>query len=278
MTVNYQGKVQQILPEAGDTRPLRGLYLEAELPCSGRLGPYVYGNFVTTMDGRISLMDGETGQERVPGTIADPRDWRLFQELAARADVLLTSGRYLRDLKAGTAQDILPLGSDAGFADIHAWRARQALSPQPDIAVISSSLEFRVPELFAEQGRQVHVLTTRDAPGAREHSLRDQGANVLRVGAGSRVAGDAVVAMLGSMGYRRVYSVTGPWGFHSLVEAGALDSLFLTWRQRLVGGTGFSTILSGPPLSPPADFSLHWMYRDLEPVSADQLYLRLDRP
>ncbi len=277
MTVDYQGPVRQLLPDLTPERPLQGLYLDVELPDTGRLGPFVYANFVTTLDGRISLTDPSTGDEGVPGSIADPRDWRLFQELAARADVLLTSGRYLRDLKAGTAQDILPLGSGDAFADIRSWRLDRGMSAQPDIAVISASLGFQIPSLFREQGRHIHVLTTREAPENRARALERDGASVLRLCAGSRVAGDRVVTALGELGYKRLYSVTGPWVFHSLVEADALDSLFLTWRQRLVGGTGFSTIMSGPALATPADFSLRWMYRDLAPTAAEQLYLRLDR-
>lgn len=74
------------------------------------------------MDGRIAgALPGERRQ-RVPAATANPRDWRLYQELAGHADVLITSGRYLRDLDASRAQDILPLGSDEAFADIRQWR------------------------------------------------------------------------------------------------------------------------------------------------------------
>jgi len=48
----------------------------------------------------------------VPDSVANPRDWRLFQELAAQADVLVMSARHLRELAAGAAQDSLRL-SDA---------------------------------------------------------------------------------------------------------------------------------------------------------------------
>jgi len=44
----------------------------------------------------------------VPRAIANERDWRLFQELSAQADIFLTSGRYLREWAKGQAQEILP--------------------------------------------------------------------------------------------------------------------------------------------------------------------------
>ncbi len=275
MTTDYQAPVLRILPDAGEPEPLQGLYLNAPLPDSGRLGPFVYGNFVTTLDGRISLHDEETGVEGVPPSIADPRDWRLFQELAARADALITSGRYLRDLKAGTAQDVLPLGTGPAFADLRQWRQDQGLPAQPDVIVLSASLEFEPPQQLLDQGRRLVVLTTEQAADSQARRLMERGVEVRRICSGPRVGGAEAVRVIGDLGYRRVYSVTGPWVFHSLVEAGALDALFLTWRQRIVGGQDFSTITSGPQLRPPADFRLHWMYRDLAPHSVEQFYLCL---
>ncbi len=275
MTADYQAPVQRILPEPGEAEPLQGLYLNAELPESGRLGPFVYGNFVTTLDGRISLHDENTGVEGVPSSIADPRDWRLFQELAARADALITSGRYLRDLKAGTAQDVLPLGTGPAFADLRQWRHDQGLPAQPAVMVLSASLDFEPPAQLLEQQRRMVVLTTEDADADRAARLTEQGLEVLRICPGARVGGAEAIRAIGELGYKRIYSVTGPWVFHSLVEARALDALFLTWRQRIVGGQQFSTITSGTQLNPPADFRLHWMYRDLQPHSVEQFYLCL---
>jgi len=271
--------ILQLLPAGGldhAGRPLRGLYLNAELPVSGRSGPWVYSNFVSTLDGRISVKDEASGIEGVPPAIADPRDWRLFQELACRADVLLTSGRYLRDLKAGQAQDILPLASGPGFADLHQWRARHAMTAQPDVAILSASLDFSIPPLFAEQGRQLTVLTTDGAPVEGAERLRAAGVRVMRVGGGNRVCGKAAVAGLNGLGYRRIYSVTGPYVFHSLAEADVLDTLFLTWRHRIIGGTG-STFNSGPTLIPPVDMQLQSLYQDLAPGSAGQCFARFDR-
>ncbi len=275
MTVDYQAPVQRILPEPGTPQPLQGLYLGADLPDSGRYGPFVYANFVTSLDGRISLAGEGTGMEGVPASIADPRDWRLFQELAARADVLITSGRYLRDLGAGAAQDVLPVGSGDAFADLRAWRREQDMPDQPDVVVLSASLNFQPPEALLAQGRRIRVLTTEDAADDRARRLEDTGLEVIRLCPGPRVEGEHAIRAVGELGYRRVYSVTGPRVFHSLVAARAVDALFLTWRQRVVGGQTFSTITSGVTLNPPADFRMRWMYRDLAPGSAEQFFLCL---
>lgn len=258
------------------TRPLKGLYLNAALPDHGPAGPWVYANFVTTLDGRISLLNTRTGREGVPDTIGDPRDWRLFQELACRADVLISSGRYLRDLAAGTAQDILPLGNAPAFSDLHRWRRDHAMPPQPDVAVLSASLDFDLPPALVQQGRRITVLTTHGAPADRALRIEHAGARVIRTDEGERVSGRAVVEQLHTMGYKRAYSVAGPHVLHTLVRDGVLDTLFLTWRYRLVGGTG-SSVMNGPELKPPMDLQIRWLYQDLAPESAGQCFTRFDR-
>ena len=43
----------------------------------------------------------------VPKATSNERDWRLFQELAVQADIIISSGRYLRDYAEGQTQEIL---------------------------------------------------------------------------------------------------------------------------------------------------------------------------
>lgn len=258
----YTTPVQPLYPTAVDPVPLLGLYLDAPLPSSGRFGPWIYGNFIATLDGRIALVNRQTGHLAVPQDISDPRDWRLFQELAARADVLITSGRYLRDLRLGTAQDVLPLSSKPPFQDLHAWRTRHGYPPQPDVAVLSASLDFQLPPVLLRQGRRVTILTTRNAPAEAVARHEGSGARVVPVNTGGAVAGEAAARQLGQLGYRRAYSVTGPYVLHAFLEAGALDALFLTHRHRIVGGEGYSTIVEGEALEPPAELRLEWLYLD----------------
>lgn len=269
--------VAPLHPTGGcENRALKGLYLKAELPDHGRAGPWVYTNFVTSLDGRISLLNQRTGRECVPETISDPRDWRLFQELACRADVLISSGRYLRDLEAGAAQDVLPLGSSPEFADLHHWRREQGMTPQPDVAVLSASLDFIIPPMLLDQGRRITVLTTDSAPAERAHRLEKAGVQVIRTNSGGLVSGRAVIDQLNTMGYQRVYSVAGPQVFHTLARDGMVDTLFLTLRYRILGGTG-SSVITGPALEPPLDLEMRWMYRDLAPEEPGQCFTRFDR-
>ena len=56
------------------------------------------------LDGRIALPAAGRSSHQVPPAIANARDWRLFQELAAQADLLITSARYFRQSEDQEAQ------------------------------------------------------------------------------------------------------------------------------------------------------------------------------
>lgn len=240
---------------------LRGLYLRDPLLPPGwgeRL--FVYSNFVTSLDGRIATPDPRTGHGKVPPEIANPRDWRLFQELAAQADVLLTSGRYLRDLRDGLAQDVLPVSSKPEYADLHAYRADVGLPPQPDVAVMSFRLDFELPANLFEQGRKVYLFTSASLDSSDAARHRSAGAELVGFPDSNAIPA-GLVAHLQRAGYRRLYSVTGPRVLQGLAAAGALDALFVTTVHRLIGGEPSTTLLEGS-LTSPVDFDLTRLYFD----------------
>lgn len=267
----------QLFPPTGALVELTGLYLTAALETAPAVDrPFVYSNFVTSLDGRIAVPAPDGDRSMVPPQVANPRDWRLFQELAARADVLLVSGRYLRELAHGQAQDVLPLSPAPQFADLHAWRRRQALPPQPDVAIFSASLDFPLPAAALAEGRRLWVFTAADAPIAAERRLRAAGVDVVRAGDAAPPTA-AAIAYLGAQGYRRLYSIAGPLVLHSLLRAGLLNSLFLTTVQRCLGGPPL-TISEGPLLAEAVNFRLAWLYYDdAAAAPAGQLLARYDR-
>ena len=268
--------VLELFPDAGRPRALEGLYRDA--PLGGKSsGPFVYTNFVTSLDGRIAL-DGGGGQHRVPSAIANPRDWRLFQELAAHADVIVTSGRYLRDLSLGKAQDHLPVGEADAFADLRRWRLDRGMSAQPDIAILSYGLSFVLPDSLLRQGRNIHIFAAQPLNAAAVRHHEAAGARVHPAPPGEGVRGDFLVRALEELGYRNIYSVTGPKVMNTLVRDGVLDALYLTIRTRLIGGAAFETILEGPALVAAEDFRLASMYLDTAPgADPGQLFMRFDR-
>ena len=226
--------IRQLYPSTGQVA-LQGLYLAHDLRRLAVDKPFVYANFVASLDGRIAIPDPVKGGMKVPMQVANERDWRLFQELAIQADLVITTGRYLRDYAAGKAQEILRVYDDPRFADLKAWRAAQGLSPQPDLVVVSSSLDFPAPAALTHGGRRVIVVTDRRADKQRVKELEAQIGQVFVTGAAS-VQGKEFVGLMAAAGYRVIYSAAGPKIAHMLLAGGVLDRLYLTQVSRVLGG------------------------------------------
>ncbi len=272
--------VTQLYPLPPQELPLYGLYLghDVRREAAGLGRPLVYANFVASLDGRIAV-PGPTGSGLiVPRQVANSRDWRLFQELAVQADMVISSGRYLRDYASGHAQEILRVHDDPQFADLARWRAQQGLSPQPDIAVISASLDFPIPEALLAGGRRVVIFTTERADRQRVRELEAHAGQVVLAGE-TKVRGDRLVQAMAGLGYRAIYSASGPKVLHLLLAAGVLDRLYLTLANRLLGGDPFSSIVEGPLLAPAVGMRLRTAYYDDAGLDGlGQLFLRYDRP
>jgi riboflavin biosynthesis pyrimidine reductase len=270
--------ITQLYPLPTRERPLEGTYLAHELrqyrQISGKT--FLYANFVTSLDGRIAIPDPDGSGMVVPDNVANPRDWRLFQELAAQADLIISTGRYLRDWADGKAQEILRV-DDPEFTDLKEWRLAQGLSPRPDIAIISGSLNFPVPNVLTAGGRKVFVFTTANADPQRLAEIESQNVSVI-VSGETTVLGSQLVGRLSELGYRIVYSAAGPKVHHLLLEDGVLDRLYLTHANRLLGGQRFSSIVEGQLFSPAVDMTLNTIYYDSFGLDGlGQIYLSYDR-
>lgn len=265
-----QNTIRQLYPPTQRKFPLQGLYLNQNLRAlaEGSSAPFVYSNYVVSLDGRIAVPHPTRPGMVVPEATANPRDWRLFQELAVQADLLITTGRYLRDYADGRAQEILQVYNDPAFADLQSWRVDNGLSPQPDLAVVSGSLDFPIPPALTEGKRNVIIITTDQANPDRVRELEEQTGKVIPAG-GERVDGGQLVAALYGLGYHLIYSTAGPKILHMLLSAGKLDRLYLTHAGRVLGGSPFSSIVEGALLDPPADFVLKEIY--LDPLALDGL-------
>lgn len=242
--------VQLIYPPPARSLPLHNLYLSHDLR---RLGTatgqsFVYANFVSSLDGRIAVSYSGSQDLSVPKNVANERDWRLFQELAAQSDLIISSGRYLRDWAAGNAQEILQI-DDPRYADLRQWRTDNGLPPHPDIAILSNSLEFPIPEELTAGDRKVIVFTAGLPDSQRVRQIEAKAGRVIVAGDQS-VDGREMVEQLQSLGYRVIYSTAGPKILHTLLAADVLDRLYITITNRILGGSTFATIVDGPLLSP----------------------------
>ncbi len=253
--------VLQLYPLPSSERELRGLYLAHDLrQYANDETPYIYANFVTSLDGRIAVKQPRGKGMMIPKNIANDRDWRLYQELAAQADLIISSGRYLRDWAEGRAQEILQTG-DPRFADLRDWRIARGLKPQPDIAIISSSLDFPIPKVLTTNGRRAVFFTTAKPNTKRVREIEAKAGPVFVAGI-KRVTGRLLQKRIQELGYRVVYSAAGPQVLHLLLEGKVLNRLYLTHANRILGGQEFDSIVAGDLLKPAADFKLDALYFD----------------
>jgi riboflavin biosynthesis pyrimidine reductase len=252
-------KIIQLYPQLQHDLDLEGLYLQAD---SDEQKPLVYTNFITSMDGRIAIEHPVTGKRGVPEFITNPRDWRLYQELAARADVLLVSARYLRELAKGEAQAGLPVSDEPAFQDLKAWRRQQSMTAQPAVVILSASLNLPLSQVCEELDRDVYVATGEQADTDTIEKIESSGAKVLYAGKGKQVEGQKLIEQLNSKGYQQIYSIAGPGVLETLLRAGVLGRIYLTQVHRMIGGASYDTLFEGQMLMPPADFKLRVLYFD----------------
>ncbi len=254
--------VLTLYPPAAE-RPLTGTYLDEDIRELGTTRkPFVYANFVSSLDGRIAVIEPERAESFTLDEAASSADWRLFQELQAHATCLITHGGYLRALAAGKLDDILQVGVSEQSRDIGAWRAQHGLDRQPAVAIASTSLEFTLPPSLHAHSQPVFILTTAAASSERRKAWEKRGYPVIVTGDGNFVEGAAMVRAVGDLGYERLYLLTGPTMLQSVLRDRVLSRLYLTMTHQIVGGDHFHTLASGPLLGAAGGLKLRTLYFD----------------
>lgn len=269
--------IMQLYPQPARERSLKGTYLAHNVRqfASGNRA-FVYTNFITSLDGRIAIHNENTQEMQIPELIANDRDWWLFQELASQADIIISSGRYLKDWAQGNAQEILQV-DDPRFAELRNWRRSQGLSPQADFAIVSSSLNFPIPDILTACGRKVVVFTTADPKPERVKAIEKKGVQVIVAGNRKSVNGATMVNNLTELGYRTIFSSAGPKVLHLLLTSHILDRLYITHTSRILGGNPYASIVEGERLNPTVDFNLSSIYLDPSgPGGLSQLFMTYD--
>ena len=263
----------RLIPAPQQDVKLAGLYLAHQLhKRDGNGHPFVYSNFVTSLDGRIAVAGEHRQSHEVPPAITNLRDWRLYQELAGQADILITSGRYFRQSIVGEAQDFLPVGSQPEYEDIRLWRQEQGLAAQPDIAIMSASLDIPVESLAPYHKRKIYIFTGEQADAARIRLLESTGVHVMQAGTGRQVDGKLMIEQLAAEGYQSIYAIAGPWVFHTLLTAKVVNRLYLTIACQLLGGIDYDTLVEGTQLSPANGMRLVSLHHDTHAPSGSQLF------
>ena len=254
--------IRELYPNSRE-HPLRGLYLAHRLHELGLPDlPFVYGNFVSSWDGRIALRDARSGESRLPEALMSGSDFRLLLELHAQADCLITHGGYMRAIAQGRLDDLLQVGTIKGHKDLAAWREANGLAPQPAICIASGSLDFPVPESVKRHGQRVFVATGRSADAARVRRLEREGYEVVIAGGGPAVEGRPLVNALAQRGYRSAFLLSGPRMLETMLRDGVLSRLYLTLVHRLLGGEHFHSLIEGPEMHVAGRLKLAALYLD----------------
>jgi riboflavin biosynthesis pyrimidine reductase len=216
------------------------LLAEADLASlAGDARPYVFFNFVESVDGRATI-DGSS------------------RPLGGEGDLEMLLG--LR-----TIADAILIGTGTVRAEGYGRLLSPLRRPQPPLAVLISR-RFDIPweaGLFAAPDQPVVIYGPADAGPAPDVAAPVE---VVRL---EECTPANALADLRARGVRALLSEGGPSLFAAFLAAGLVDELFLTLSPLLTGDVTQTGILAGPRLSVPARFALSWVLR-----SEDELFLR----
>lgn len=249
----------RLYPVPSTPRPLAGTYLAHNLRALGASGrPFVYANFVTSLDGRTSQIDRELGRLRPPAPISNDNDWRLYLELAAQADAVVTSSSRLHAMLAEDRAAIHCVEAiDEG--DIGDWRREQGLHAMPICIVLSKTLDLPIDQLLALPHCELVIMAGAGADPATAERLRAGGIDV-RITPQRWVVGDDIRTLARERDFRTVYAIGGPDIVYTLLDARLLDRLYLTVAHLALAGRDYDTLTRGDTLMPPFGFRLNELY------------------
>ena len=155
--------------------------------------------------------------------------------MTAQADVILTGAGYLNRIVTNSreAQHIFSQFDRGGeFEMLGEWRTQNGFkSRNPDIVIVSRSLNFEIPNLVVKSDRKITIFTTY-AKSESEEASKLKEDNVVLVGAGEKsVDGNEMITHLADEGYKVIKMTTGPRILSILLAAGVLDRLYITRVQ-----------------------------------------------
>jgi riboflavin biosynthesis pyrimidine reductase len=252
-------RLVRLYPGPPQETALAGTYLAHSLHLLGTpAAPFVYADFVFSLDGRIALQDPTTGGVRLPEELRSESDFRLLLELEAQADCLVTNSGYLRAVAAGRLDDILEISRP----DLVDWRRENGLPPQPDVVIVSSSLDFPIPASLAHRRQRVFVATGASTPRDEIDPLRARGFDLIIAGTGGYVEGAALTSALSGLGFRSIFLLAGPRLLETMLRGGVLSRLYATIVHRILGGEGSQSLVSGLEFGPAGRLCLSSLYHD----------------
>ncbi len=273
-TVSMQKKLLRFYPQPADYCAIKGLYLAHQVHNLGTPeSPFVYANFLSSLDGRIALEDISRSITYIPEHLTTATDFRLFMELHAQADCLITHGGYMRALGENRLGNILQIRDK----DLVQWRRNNGLKAQPAVIIASASLNFPMHKSLQEHAQNVYIATGRNADPERIRFWQNLGYPILITGENRMVQGAQLTHELGRLGYKSIYLIAGPQMLDTMIREKQLTRLYLTITHQLIGGKDFRTLLTGSTLGPEGNLTLESMYYDdCSPAGTGQLFMQFE--
>ena len=198
----------------------------------GRLGfrgPVVYSNFVSSLDGVVTLGSALSAGSLISGKY--PADRFLMGLLRACADAVMIGAGTLRATPGHlwTAAHVYPELA-ASFAEL---RRKLGRSTDPQFVLVTAS--GQVDPAHPAMVKGAMVMTTRD--GARAIGTRlPATCEIVELGTGVALDMVEVLEALRARGLQVLLTEGGPHLLGQLIDRGLLDELFLTVSPVLAGG------------------------------------------
>ncbi len=270
-----QKKLLQLYPDYCEKISTQGLYLAQQLQQLGTTAaPFVYANFLSSLDGRIALEDANH-RTYIPKRIKTASDFGLFMELQAQADCIITHGGYMRALAEGLLGNVLQVNDK----DLVEWRRNNGLTPQPAVIIASAGLNFSVHAGIQDAAQSVYIATGKNADPERIRYWQNLGYRLLFTGEDRNVQGAPLIHALSGLGYKTIYLVAGPQMLDTMIRDKQLSRLYLSMTHQLIAGQDFRTLLSGPILGAEGNLKLEALYYEQDsPPGSGQFFMQFGLP
>ena len=211
------------LPSYALPEELRRLY--------GQIGfadPVVYSNFVSSVDGVVSLGSGTSAGSVISGKY--PADRFLLALLRACADAVVIGAATLRAAPGHlwTPAHVFP---DLAV-EFAALRTTLDRSPEPRLVILTASGRLNREHPALKKGA---IIITTEAVAKRIGSRLPRSCEVIGLGKGKAVNVKHAFRELRNMGFDVLLTEGGPRLMGELVKSGLLDELFLTISPVVAG-------------------------------------------
>jgi riboflavin biosynthesis pyrimidine reductase len=258
------------MPQSPRLMPLKTLWTGKQgkaLPLSARLArlygsfrlprsdspPYIFSNFVTTLDGVVSL---RTRGHAAGGDISgfNAQDRMVMGLLRAVADVVIVGSGTLA---ADTQQVWTPEGICPELAPEYGHLRKALGNSRPPINVIvsgSGSLNLRLP-VFSSGNLQVKIITTTAGAKRLAKQRIPDGVEIRAIGRGGAeiAAGTICKEVCGIRGVKRVLVEGGPRLLADFFKQRLVSEQFLTLAPQIAGrvaGDGRPGMVMGKVFAP----------------------------